>query len=204
MHYHPMPCMITRYPLNFQVLWAVTVSVLLLWVLSQAVPARAGDTLGIAYIANYNAGTVSTYTIAPDGNLLLRDSVAAGQGTRALALHPSKRYLYAANNLSHEITLYDIDRFGTLTKRRTSGPILSETIFDPARSMAISPNGLRLYLPEYLDTPDCIPVCAPANSWLKIYAIDGGFLEFQTTVDSGQIPRVVAVTHAGLNVYVAT
>jgi 6-phosphogluconolactonase len=203
MHSYALPFMTTRHPRRLPALVMVAVGVLL-FIVSQATPALAGSLYEGVYVVHYTAATVARYLMQPDGTMLLQDTVPAGRTPLSIVLNPVAPYDYVADPTFHGIHLYEMGALGKLTKRPSSGRIIDPTIYDPARSMAIHARGERLYLPEYL-TAGCLPTCAPSNSWLSVFAIDRqGYLSFVTDVDSGQIPRSVAPTPDGRNVYVAT
>jgi 6-phosphogluconolactonase len=82
-----------------------------------------------AYREDPNAGVLDELTVSP---------VVAGQGVRSLAIHPSNKYLYAANAFEDDISVYDISSTGALTEvvpntgRVPTGTTPSLLTVDPA------------------------------------------------------------------------
>jgi len=61
----------------------------------------------VAYREDPNSGVLTLLSVSP---------IAAGPAVQALALHPSKKYLYAANSFENDISLFTIDASGVLTE----------------------------------------------------------------------------------------
>ena len=62
----------------------------------------------VAYREDPNSGVLTLLSVSP---------IAAGPAVQALALHPSKKYLYAANTQENDISLFMIDTTGVLTEQ---------------------------------------------------------------------------------------
>jgi len=65
-----------------------------------------------AYVANYNSGDVSGYTVDPTtGTLIpiLGSPFTAGAGTSSVVANPTGQFVYAANRNSNNVSAYRID-----------------------------------------------------------------------------------------------
>jgi len=61
----------------------------------------------VAYREDPNSGVLTLLSVSP---------IAAGPAVEALALHPSKKFLYAANSFENDISLFTINTSGVLTE----------------------------------------------------------------------------------------
>ena len=61
----------------------------------------------VAYREDPNSGVLTLLSVSP---------IAAGPAVEALALHPSKKYLYAANSFENDVSLFTIGTSGVLTE----------------------------------------------------------------------------------------
>jgi 6-phosphogluconolactonase len=61
----------------------------------------------LAYREDPNSGVLTELSVSP---------IAAGPAVEALAVHPSKKYLYAANSFENDISLFTISGSGALTE----------------------------------------------------------------------------------------
>jgi 6-phosphogluconolactonase len=73
-----------------------------------------------AFVTNFSSGTVSSYEIAADGSLTLRDPVAGatrkgGKGVRDEALSSDGQYLYAIDADAQKVVGWSVDQSGQLT-----------------------------------------------------------------------------------------
>jgi 6-phosphogluconolactonase (cycloisomerase 2 family) len=73
-----------------------------------------------AFVTNFGDGTVSSYEIAPDGALTLRDPVAGStrqgeKGVRDEALSSDGRYLYAIDADAQTLFVWSVDQSAQLT-----------------------------------------------------------------------------------------
>jgi 6-phosphogluconolactonase (cycloisomerase 2 family) len=73
-----------------------------------------------AFVTNFGDGTVSSYEVAPDGGLTLRDPVAGStregeKGVRDEALSSDGRYLYAIDADAHKLFGWAVGTSGELT-----------------------------------------------------------------------------------------
>jgi 6-phosphogluconolactonase (cycloisomerase 2 family) len=110
------------------------------------------ETAGIAesanganvYINNSTEGTVSQYTVNPDGTLTLASTVATGARPSAVALSPDGMSLYVADGTSPtgSISQYDVSPSGALSPK--SPATVTTTSGDPA-AIAISSDGHDLF-----------------------------------------------------------
>jgi len=82
----------------------------------------------VAYREDPNSGVLTQLTGSP---------ITAGSAVEALALHPSGKYLYAANSGSNDISLYKVSSTGALTEvtpRTTAGTSPTLMVMDAAGS----------------------------------------------------------------------
>jgi 6-phosphogluconolactonase len=73
----------------------------------------------IAFVTNFGDGTISTYELAADGTIRLRDAVAAttvegGPGIRDEAISSDGRFLYALHADAREVFAWEVGEDGTL------------------------------------------------------------------------------------------
>ena len=190
----PLPrlhCPALRWMVLNLLLLSVVLRVLLL---SPSVCAEGVWTPSVLYVANLSADSVSTFQIPPNGWPYLQATVPAGQLPRALAVHPSGRFVYVRNQGSQDILTYDVDRHGQLSGHPVLVP---PTLFsDAALSLAIHPSGASLYVPRSLD------LVPPTTSRLARFAIDGqGTLLYIDEFQTDAVPRVAAVAPSGAFLY---
>lgn len=81
----------------------------------------------VAYREDPNSGILTQLVISP---------ISAGQAVQSLAMHPSGKYLYAANSGESDISVFTISASGALTegKRTTAGTAPTLLTMDPAGS----------------------------------------------------------------------
>jgi 6-phosphogluconolactonase len=60
-----------------------------------------------AYREDPNSGVLDQLAVSP---------ITAGQGVRSLAIHPSNKFLYAANSFEDDVSVYDTSSSGALTE----------------------------------------------------------------------------------------
>src|SRR5690348_7347053 len=71
------------------------------------------------YAASPSTNQIAAYREDPNAGVLIQLSgspISAGSAVESLALHPSGKYLYAANAGSNNISLYTISNTGALTE----------------------------------------------------------------------------------------
>src|SRR4029077_10704846 len=114
---------------------------------AQTAPASAAAPIGYVYITNNGEGTLSEFSRGADGNLIfLRTAkVGAVNGPSGIAIDPSSRFLYVANEGDSRIHQFRIQRdTGELA------PIGEGAVDDGSASrpqqIAISPRGDFLYV----------------------------------------------------------
>jgi len=97
------------------------------------------------YAAQPTANTIVAYREDPNSGVLTLLSVspiAAGPAVQALALHPSKNYLYAINTQENDVSVFSIATSGVLTEVQTPRP---KTDTAPTL-LAINSAGTFLYI----------------------------------------------------------
>jgi 6-phosphogluconolactonase (cycloisomerase 2 family) len=86
-----------------------------------------------AYREDPNSGVLDQLTVSP---------ITAGQGVRSLAIHPSNKFLYAANALEDDVSLFDTSSSGALTEvgtRQSTGTTPSLLVVDnPGQYLYVS------------------------------------------------------------------
>jgi 6-phosphogluconolactonase (cycloisomerase 2 family) len=145
-----------------------------------------------AYATNDGAGTVSQYTIGPDGTLspMTPATVPAGTNPYAVAVDSTGHYAYVANNGSANISQYTIGTGGALT--------LAATVAAGNGPNGITVNNGYVYVPNNTD------------GTVSQYSIVGGALQPLTPatvtvgVGAGTFPQTIFVNAAGTVAYVAT
>ncbi len=100
-----------------------------------------------AYIANYNDGKITCYTINPESGALapIGSPVVAGAGVSSLAVHPSGKFLYSVNLLADNLSAFSIDQSsGALTW------IANYSLGNQPQRVVVDPTGRFLYVTVYL------------------------------------------------------
>lgn len=94
-----------------------------------------------AYITNFGAGTISSYSIGADGHIVLMQAVAArtaaAQGPRDEALSSDSRYLYAidigfADASTRAVNAFQVQADGSLIRVPSHSPIQRLLVWPPA------------------------------------------------------------------------
>jgi 6-phosphogluconolactonase len=151
-----------------------------------------------AYVANFGAnaldpppgpGTISQYSIGPDGSLTPMSSatVVAGSGPDALTIDPSSKYLYVANSGDNTVGQYTIGSDGSLTAMSTptipSGQRPVGITIDPTGSYVYVANEFENTISQYTVGADgaltaMSTATVPAGANVSAVAIDpsGKFL----------------------------
>jgi 6-phosphogluconolactonase (cycloisomerase 2 family) len=113
----------------------------------QTAPASAAAPIGYVYITNNGEGTLSEFSRGADGNLIFLRTAKVGSvnGPTGIAIDPSSRFLYVANEGDGRIYQFRIKRdTGELT------PIGEGVVDDGSASrpqqIAITPHGDFLYV----------------------------------------------------------
>jgi len=99
-----------------------------------AIPSGAGGGQIVAYREDPNAGVL---------NQLVGSPISAGSAVESLAIHPSGKYLYAANSGSNNISLYTISSAGALTEvtpRTNAGTSPTLLVMDASGSFLYAAN----------------------------------------------------------------
>jgi 6-phosphogluconolactonase (cycloisomerase 2 family) len=106
-----------------------------------------------AYVANFNEGTVSQYTIGTGGLLTPNAAgatVPAGVQPYAIAVDPTGHYVYAANyngSTSGSVSQYTIGADGSLTPNGAGATVASNG-FGP-NGITVDPSGTHVYVANY-------------------------------------------------------
>jgi 6-phosphogluconolactonase (cycloisomerase 2 family) len=135
-----------------------------------------------AYIANYNNGEVTCYTINPESGALapIGSPVTAGAGVSSLAVHPSGKFLYSVNLLADNLSAFSIDQSsGTLTF------IANYPLGYQPQKIVVDPTGRFLYVTVYLASEGkevaVFSIDSVTGALTKLTSIDGT----NAAVDSG-------------------
>jgi 6-phosphogluconolactonase (cycloisomerase 2 family) len=101
------------------------------------------------YINNFTQGTVSQYTVNPDGTLTLAATVATGSRPTATALSPDGTSLYVANGTSPtgSISQYNVSPSGALSPK-SPATVTTTGGSDPS-AIAISSDGHDLFTANF-------------------------------------------------------
>ena len=114
----------------------------------------AADPLGkYVYVSNVSSNTVSQFTIGTDGSLTAMSTPTVLMGTGAgvlyypfsIAVHPSGKWAYVANNQKSDVNQYTIGTDGALTAMTTpsvaAGTYPDSVTVDPSGKWAYVANG---------------------------------------------------------------
>lgn len=161
------------------------------------------------YYANYNnagPGSVSGYRLdALDGHLVPMPGspFAAGNGTSAITIDPSGRFIYAVNSYSNTVSAYAIDRiYGGLTRLDADASTAGIQDFPSGPSpyrVAAHPSGKFLYVTN--DNNSTVSIFAIASTTGALTRIDAdagtaGVQDFPVTRASA-----VAIHPSGRYIY---
>lgn len=91
-----------------------------------------------AYREDPNSGILTTLAGSP--------FQASGQGIEAIAIHPSKKFLFGVNSLSNDISLFSILPQGGITETIPAGGRTSVNPASVPRFLAIDPAGSLMYI----------------------------------------------------------
>ncbi len=113
----------------------------------QMVPASAAAPIGYVYITNNGEGTLSEFSRGADGNLIFLRTAKAGpaNGPTGIAIEPSSRFLYVANEGDGRIYQFRIKRDTGELAPVGEGAVDDGSASRP-RQIAISPHGDFLYV----------------------------------------------------------
>lgn len=101
------------------------------------------------YAAIPSASQIAVYREDPNSGILTQldnTPIAAGPAVQALAIHPSKKFLYAANSAESDISLFSIATDGFLTEVTPRTPISNGTEATTPTMLAMDPAGAYLYV----------------------------------------------------------
>ncbi|HKI26316.1 MAG TPA: beta-propeller fold lactonase family protein [Candidatus Sulfotelmatobacter sp.] len=76
------------------------------------------------YVATPAANQIAAYREDPNSGILTAlagSPIPAGNGVEAIAFHPSKKFLYAANSLESDISIFSVSPFGVITEKIPAG-----------------------------------------------------------------------------------
>lgn len=91
-----------------------------------------------AYREDPNSGILTALTGSP--------FQASGQGIEAIAIHPSKKFLFGVNSLSNDISLFSILPKGGIIETTPAGGRTSVNPASVPRFLAIDPTGSLMYI----------------------------------------------------------
>lgn len=101
------------------------------------------------YAAIPATNQIAIYREDPNSGILTQldnTPVAAGPAVQALAVHPSKKFLYAANSAESDISLFTIAKDGVLTEVTPRTPVSAGTQATTPTLLAMDPAGQYLYV----------------------------------------------------------
>jgi DNA-binding beta-propeller fold protein YncE len=175
----------------------------------QGAPPPAGAPIGYVYITNNGEGTLSEFSRGADGNLIFLRTAKAGaaNGPTGIAIDPSSRFLYVANEGDGRIYQFTI-------KRETGelAPIGEGWVDDGSanhpQQIAISPRGDFLYVTNSGRSSDSKNNDGKSNDGsIAQYAIEpatGALMPLETFRGVGlQRPWGIASTPNGKFIYVS-
>ncbi len=149
------------------------------------------------YDANYQSGTVSTFTIGAGGVLTQQGTgiTSGSSGPGWVAVSPNGQNVYVTNYSGGTVSTFSMGTGGTLTPQGSPVSTGSGNGSEP-ENLAISPNGQDLYIANH------------ADGTVSTFSIgSGGALTVQgapvpsgTSIGSG--PEGIAVSPSGANLYV--
>ncbi len=113
---------------------------------------------------------------------------AGGPGVTAIAVHPSKQFLYTANSGQSDLSLYDIASDGTLNEVTPRTPVVGVPIF-----LAIDPAGSYLYVG--CDAPSSVTAFSIASG-------TGALTQVGEPYQIGTAPLSMAITPSGDFLYI--
>jgi 6-phosphogluconolactonase len=151
----------------------------------------------VAIVADLGTDRLVSYRIAPDGRLtLLSDfALAPGSGPRHVALHPSGRFVFVANELDATVVSLSLDSHaGRLAVVDTKPGAPAGEHRNYPGDVVLSPDGRFLYLSNR--GHDSIGVFAVNEESGKLSLIEH-------TPCGGAWPRNIALTPSGKHLFVA-
>jgi 6-phosphogluconolactonase (cycloisomerase 2 family) len=144
-----------------------------------------------AYVADVENGTVSQYTIGSGGALTAPNppTVGAGVGPSSIALDPTYRYAYVAND-DGTVSQYTIGATGGLTPMTVATVAVGQT----PQAIAVDPTGRFVYVANSGD-----------GTVSQLTIGSGGALTAMhpVSVTTGGAPEAVAIDASGRYLYVA-
>lgn len=169
-----------------------------------------------AYVTNYNANTISAYTIAGGGLTPLdidpitpgvQNTIATGMLPFSIAVHPSGKFAYVANYSSNSVSAYSIDASGVLASidadKITAGNQASIPTKVGPFSIAIHPGGGYAYVVNAVTSNISVYSIDATTGALTLIDADGSLGGFQDSIVTGTTPYSITIDPAGLYAYVA-
>ncbi len=123
---------------------------------------------------------------------------AGGPGVIAIAVHPSKQFLYTANSSQSDLSLFSIASDGTLNEVTPRTPVVGIPIF-----LAMDPAGSYLYVG--CDGPSSVQVFAistSSNSLGQLTPLENGNGQPYPPTQIGTAPLGMAITPSGGFLYI--
>jgi 6-phosphogluconolactonase len=150
-----------------------------------------------AYREDPNSGVLTTLSITP---------ITAGEGVRSLLIHPSKKFMYAANSFEDDVSLYTLSVTGDIievTPRSATGTTPSLLVMDPAGQFLYVANTASNGISSFsIDSTSgtLSPVCAtpPCTAGLQSqFPIGAQALNMQVAPSGNFLYVTVGVAQAG-------
>ena len=119
---------------------------------------------------------------------------ASGQGIEAIAIHPSKKFLFGINSLTNDISFFSISAQGGITEVTPPGGRTSVSPASVPRFMAIDPTGSLMYIANV------------GSNNISVFSIDptsGAVTQLQgSPYPIGMTPLNMALSPSGKTLYV--
>ncbi|MBT9587086.1 beta-propeller fold lactonase family protein [bacterium] len=149
---------------------------------------RLGQFAYVAFSAVSTFGGVGAYSISNQGALSKLNFLSNTQFSNWVAVEPTGRFAYVANQLNDSVSLYRIQSDGNLVSNGPDVPAGNAAFFDIAH-----PNGKVLY------------VANAAGQSVSSFTIgdDGKLTALEPSVPCGNGPRSIALAPSGRFLYVA-
>ncbi len=164
-----------------------------------------------AYVANFDSDDISAYSIDAGTGVLTRilcddgagcnvNNFQSGINPAAIAVEPSGRFAYVANQLGNSVSGYSIDAStGKLTSLGAATPAGSGS-----RSVTVSPSGKFAYVANYNSDNVSVYSIDSSTGVLTLIDADGATAGIQSAITAGNGPNSITIDPAGRFAYVAS